>query len=79
MIQRYTLYNPSFGDTLGNLEVDDGGDIVLWDDVKDLIEWRDLTPECRPKDCIEVRISGQTMPYTEFHGILKPKRVKPIM
>lgn len=30
-----------------------GHEMVFWDSVKDQLEWRDLTPECRPTDYVK--------------------------
>lgn len=45
MIQRYEIDCHS----VTMYEVADGG-YVKWDDVKDQLEWRDLSETCRPED-----------------------------
>ena len=60
MIQNYGVFKKPGDDSVHSHDLIykecDTGDIVLYDHVKDQLEWRELTEKDRPKDSVDVYI-----------------------
>ena len=81
MIQRYGVFKKPGDDSVHSHDLIykecDTGDIILYDHVKDQLEWRKLTEKCRPADHVQIRVwikDGDCVYSKEESGILATRK-----